>query len=403
VSVLSALAEGADRLTARVALEVGARLIGVQAGRGDNSSRPRRHYNDAMPDRFPLHDLHAAAGATFITPCGIELPESYGDPAAEYDAVRHAVGLIDHGNLGVLEVTGRDRAAFLHAMLSNDVKSLAPGQGCQAAFLDVHGKVEVLLLVWVLDDRILVVTPGGMAAKTNEALDRYLFSEKAYFRDATGELSMLMLAGPQALSLAERLTGTRPPDAAWANVTARLGDAEVRLVSGGRETGEAEVWVVSALADGPHVWGAALAAGARLVGSRAHESLRIEAGTPYYAHDVDDTVLLPEIPIEPWVSYTKGCYIGQEVVVRIRDRGHVNRHLRGLVLDGETLPAHGAAVFAGDTEVGRVTSTAWSFGLERPIALAYVKRQHAEPGEVVSVRAGDCAISAKVSALPFHR
>ena len=186
-----------------------------------------------MPERFPLHDLHVAAGATFITPCDLELPEAYGDPASEYDAVRRGVGLIDHGNMGVLEVTGRDRAAFLHAMLSNDVKSLQPGQGCQAAFLDVHGKVQVLLLLWVLEDRIFVVTPGGAAAKTNEALDKYLFSEKAYFRDATGELSMLMLAGPESPALAERLTGTVLPEAAWSHVAARLGDVDVRLVRGG--------------------------------------------------------------------------------------------------------------------------------------------------------------------------
>ena len=356
-----------------------------------------------MTARFPLHDLHAAAGATFITPCGIELPDSYGDPAAEYAAVRRGVGLIDHGNMGVLEVTGRDRASFLHAMLSNDVKSLAPGQGCQAAFLDVHGKVQVLLFVWVLEEEILVVTPGGMPTKTNEALDRYLFSEKAYFRDATGELSLLMLAGPEAPALAERLAGTRPPETAWSHVTARLGNSEVRLLSGGRETGEPEIWIVSAVADGRHVWQAVLAAGARPVGVRAHESLRIEAGSPYYAHDVDDPVLLPEIPIEPWVSYAKGCYIGQEVVVRIRDRGHVNRHLRGLVFDGRTPPPHDAVVLVGEAEVGRVTSAAWSFGLERPIALAYVRRQHADPGTVVNVRTETGTAQAKVSALPFPR
>jgi folate-binding protein YgfZ len=356
-----------------------------------------------MPQRFPLHDLHVAAGAAFVTPCGIELPEAYGDPAAEYDAVRRAVGLIDHGNLGVLEVTGRDRAAFLHAMLSNEVKSLVPGQGCQAAFLDVHGKVQVLLLLWILDDRIFVITPSGAAVKTNEALDTYLFSEKAYFRDATGELSMLMLAGPDAPALAERLTGTAPPDAAWSHVAARLGGVDVRLVRGGGETGEPEVWLVSAMADGPRIWEAALAGGARPVGARAHESLRIEAGTPYLGHDVDDTVLLPEIPIEPWVSYSKGCYIGQEVVVRIRDRGHVNRHLLGLVLDGETVPHHGDVVFAGDAEIGRVTTAVWSFGLKRPIALAYVRRQHAEPGTPVTVRSGETSLPAKVSALPFTR
>src|SRR5262245_63319474 len=94
----------------------------------------------------------------------------------EYEAVRNAVGLIDHDDAGVLEVTGRDRASFLHAMLSNDIKALAPGRGCAASFLDVHGKVQVLLLVWALDDRLLVITPPGMAAKTVEALDHYLFS-----------------------------------------------------------------------------------------------------------------------------------------------------------------------------------------------------------------------------------
>jgi folate-binding protein YgfZ len=356
-----------------------------------------------MPERFPLHDLHAAAGATFVTPCEIELPETYGDPAAEYGAVRHGVGLVDHGNLGMLEVTGRDRAAFLHAMLSNDVKSLAAGQGCRAAFLDVHGKIQTLLTIWVLDDRILVVTPGGAAEKTSEALDKYLFSEKAYFRDATGELSMLMLAGPRAAALAERMTGAAPPEAPWSHGTARLGDVDVRLVRGAGETGEAEVWLVSAMADGPRVWEAALAGGALPVGSRAHESLRIEAGTPYLGHDVDDTVLLPEIPVEPWVSYSKGCYIGQEVVVRIRDRGHVNRHLCGLVLDGDTVPRPRDRVLAGDADVGHVTTATWSFGLGRPIALAFVRRQHAEPDTPLSVRAGDAGLPAKVSALPFTR
>src|SRR5262249_16278270 len=178
---------------------------------------------------------------------------------------------------------------------------------------------------------------------------------------------------------------------------------DVRRVGGGGETGEAEVWLVSGIADGPGVWAAARQAGARPVGSRAHESLRIEAGTPYLGHDVDETVLLPEIPIERWVSYTKGCYIGQEVVVRVRDRGHVNRHLRGLVIDGDTVPAAGAPVVADGAEIGKVTSAAWSFGLKHPIALAYVRRQHAEPGTAVTVQASELTLPARVSALPFAR
>src|ERR1051325_4991212 len=97
---------------------------------------------------------------------------------AEYTAVRSGAGLVDRSDHGILEVTGKDRAKFLHAMLSNDIASLTPGQGCAATLLDVHGKVQVLLRVLVLDDRVLVITPPGYAARANEALDAYLFSEK---------------------------------------------------------------------------------------------------------------------------------------------------------------------------------------------------------------------------------
>jgi len=116
--------------------------------------------------------------------------------SVEYAAARSAVGLIDRREHGVLEATGRDRASFLNALLSNDVKSLAAGQGCAATLLDVHGKVQVVLLVWVLDDRILIVTPPGAAASTLEALDRYLFSEKVELRDASGAWALFLLIGP---------------------------------------------------------------------------------------------------------------------------------------------------------------------------------------------------------------
>jgi folate-binding protein YgfZ len=118
----------------------------------------------------------------------------------------------------------------------------------------------------------------------------------------------------------------------------------------------------------------------------------------------DDSVLLPEIPFEPRVSYTKGCYLGQEVVVRIRDRGHVNRLLRGLVVDGEAVPPRGARVLAGDADIGHVTSATASFGLKRPIALAFVRRQHADAGTTVRVVTPDgAAASATVATLPFAR
>jgi folate-binding protein YgfZ len=325
------------------------------------------------------------------------------DARAEHAAVRTRAGLVDRRDHGVLEVTGRDRASFLHALLSNDVKSLAAGQGCAATLLDVHGKVQVVLLVWVLDDRILLVTPPGTAASTLEALDKYLFSEKAILRDATEDWALLLLAGPEAPALAERLAGAVPDGRPWSSIVATLDGVGVRLVRGGGETGEAEIWIAAPAAEAERVWKSLLAAGAVAVGPDTLEILRLEAGTPRFPDDIGPSVLLPEVPFESLVSHTKGCYPGQEVVVRIRDRGHVNRHLRGLVLEGGEVPPSGSEVLTGDTAIGAVTSAVLSLGLERPIALAMVRRQHAEPGTAVAVRMGERTVPATVSALPFRR
>jgi len=316
----------------------------------------------------------------------VSLPLDYCDAVAEYTAVRTAVGIVDRRDWSVVEVTGRDRAAFLHALLSNEVKSLAPGQGCAATLLDVHGKVQALVLVWVLDDRIHLVSPPGLGASLVEQLDKYLFAEKVELRDATGEWALLLLAGPQAEATAERLAGE-----------------DVRLVRGVGETGGPEVWLVTPASLGAKAWSAALASGARPVGLTALESLRIETGTPAFGRDVDATVLLPEIPTASLVSHTKGCYPGQEVVVRIRDRGHVNRMLRGLALDGDTVPAPGAEVTSNGNAIGRVTSAVSSLGLRRPIALAFVRREHAQAGTRVDVAVNGRAATAIVSDLPFAR
>jgi folate-binding protein YgfZ len=325
------------------------------------------------------------------------------DPRTEYRAVRGGVGLVDRRDLGVVEVSGRDRASFLNALLSNDIKALAAGQGCEATLLDIHGKVQALLTVWVLDDRILLVTPPGLAADTVERLDHYLFSEKVSLADVTAEWALFMLAGPGAPEVAERVTHARPPAARWSNVAATLDGTAVRLVTGGGETGGAEVWVGVPASAGAQVYEALTAAGASPVGAEALESLRVEAGALRFGPDIGPTVLLSEVPSEHLLSHGKGCYPGQEVVVRIRDRGHVNRHLRGLVLAGTAVPQRGDEVVAGDSVIGAVTSATHSFALEHPIALALIRREHAEPGTSVGIRVAGSLVPATVSALPFAR
>src|SRR5262249_51096893 len=172
--------------------------------------------------------------------------------------------------------------------------------------------------------------------------------------------ALALLAGPEARATIERLTGACPPEKAWSHVAAKLGETPVRLVSGGGETGEGEGGGMYPPAAGPEGRGGLAGGGAPPIGREAYDALRIEAGTALFGHDVDESVLLAEIPFESLLSHTKGCYPGQEVVVRIRDRGHVNRMLRGLALEGDQVPPQGAEIAIDDATIGKVTSAAWS-------------------------------------------
>lgn len=322
------------------------------------------------------------------------------DQTREYQAARHGVALFDRSALGKVSVTGRDRLAFLQGMLTNDVKALAPGQGAPAAFLDAHGKVMALLVVYAAPDRALIELPPQMTAKTLETLDHFLISEKAEFEAVDDAFAILSLQGPGARGLLEGLAGTALDLAPYAHAEVAVTGAPVRVIN--RAEGPApgyHCW--TAVEHAEAVRSAALAAGAVAAGAETLEILRIEAGQPWYPQDVDASVILPETRLESLVSYTKGCYIGQETVARVKYRGHVNRALSGLVVEGDRVPDVGARVLAAGTEVGKVTSAVRSIALGRPIALGYVRREHFEPGTAVTVADGAGEQPARVSALPF--
>lgn len=322
------------------------------------------------------------------------------DPVAEYRAVMTGVGLMDRSMLGKVAVTGRDRVAFLQGMLSNDVKALQPGQGCPAAFLDAVGKVVSLLTVYVLEDRILLELPAGSTEKFLQAIDKFLISEKAYFEAADDAYAILSVQGPKAGETLARVAGAKVELGAHAHAEMSIAGVPVRVA-----------WRSDAVTPGFHCWIAAehapillkalREAGAVPVGAAAAEVLRLEAGIPVYGLDVDEGVILPETRLDAFWSYTKGCYIGQETVARVKYRGHINRGLSGLVLEGERVPSHGDPIVAVDTEVGRVTSAVLSLALGKPIALGYVRREHFAPGSALSVRIGDTLVSARVAELPF--
>jgi folate-binding protein YgfZ len=352
-----------------------------------------------MPNQLLLHDVHRELGASFGEIDGWQVPLHYGDPAAEYRAMREGAGVIDRSMLGKVTVTGRDRQAFLQGMLTNDVKGLTAGKGTGAAFLDALGKVMVLLKVYALDDRLLIELPPSFTEKTLERLDHFLISEKVYFEAADSAFAIIAVQGPAAGDLLSRLAGQTLDLAPYEHVEVVIAGEPVRVIHR-REGGVAGFHCWTAATHGAALWAAIADVGVP-VGMQALDTLRVEAGTPWYGRDVDETLIFPETRLEQLVSFTKGCYIGQEVVARVKYRGHINRGLSGLVLEGDRIPAAGVRVMAAGKEIGRVTSAVWSYALGRPIALGYVRREHFEPGSPIEVDDGGVILQAKVAALPF--
>lgn len=353
-----------------------------------------------MPNQLALHDVHRALGATFGDLDGWQVPLRYGDIAAEHRAIRDAAAIVDRSMLGKVAVTGRDRQAFLQGMLTNDIKTLAPGQGAPAAFLDAHGKVMALMRVYALEDTVLIELPPSTTEKTLERLDHFLISEKAYFEAVDPAFAIVAVQGAGSRELLSGLSGHALDLAPHEHVEIEIAGAPVRVIHR-REGGVAGFHCWTTAEHGAALWQALAVAGAVPAGIEALDALRIEGGVPWFGHDVDESHIFPEARLDDHVSFTKGCYIGQETVARVKYRGHVNRALSGLVLEGDRVPSPGSRVVAEGKDVGRITSAVLSPALGKPIALGYVRREHFEPGTAVEVDDAGIAIPARIAALPF--
>ena len=323
---------------------------------------------------------------------------------AEHEAVRERAGLIDRSERGKIEVTGKDRATFLHGLVSNDVKGLTPGQGNESALLDVHGKVTALLAVHCLADRLVLETDGRLAEPLLSGIDRYLFSERAELEDVTAAWGILTVAGPNARKIVEQALGAAVPDLShWHHVVVpwEAGGAPGRPDGG--DGGGRLRRLDSSRPVSPDSGSGSREAGARPIGREAWDVLRLEAGEVRYGVDVDGSTLLLEAPLDHAYSMNKGCYLGQEVVARVTYRGHVNRKIVGFRFADARVPSPGARVVVAGREVGRITSAAVSPALGVTLALGFLRREHWEPGTRVEVQAGDETLSAEVTALPFYR
>jgi folate-binding protein YgfZ len=358
---------------------------------------------ETMADRLPLHDAHERLGARLAEADGLLAPRDYGDPAAEHEAARERAGLIDRSERGKIEVTGKDRATFLHGLVSNDVKGLTAGQGNETALLDVHGKVTALLVLHCLADRIVLETDRQLTETLSTGIDRYLFSERAELEDVTAGSGILTVAGPAARKAVEQAIGAAVPDLArWHHVVLPFGETELRVVRT-EDTGEEGYDLWTPTAGLGRLWDRLREAGAEPIGRDAWDVLRLEAGGVRYGVDVDAGTLLLETPLDQAYSLNKGCYLGQEVIARITYRGHVNRKIVGFRFDDARVPEPGARVMVGGRDVGRITSAARSPALRVALGLGFLRREHLEPGTRVDVQWGSESLPARVAALPFYR
>jgi len=329
-----------------------------------------------------------------------------------YDAVRRAAGLLDRTPRGRLLATGADRRSFLQGLLTNDIAILEPGSGCYAAYLTPQGRLIADMKVLELGDAILLDVDAGVAAALAAKLDQMIFSEAVQVRDVTATLAQTAVHGPGAADVVARAfeqgrNADEPPpeiDRLRAMVEFENGRWDFggapAIVAATRDLGVPGFDIYIEAAKGDALREALAAAGAVAVSPEAAHVLRVEAGRPLFGVDMDtDTIPLEAGLDDRAISFTKGCYVGQEVIIRVMHRGHgrVARKLVGLMLEGEAPPGAGAPITANEKQVGEVTSAAQSPALGRPIALGYVARDLVEPGTVVQIDGRD----AVVTALPF--
>lgn len=333
------------------------------------------------------------------------MPSRFADPMEEYRAVRSHVGLLDLSHRALLCFTGADRVSFLHGIVSNDVKILADGTGTAAAFLNVHGKILADARIFAAADSLIVDLWAFLKEKILDHVNRYLIADEVEIADLSHDWAILSFQGPDARPLvSELLQDTDLPTQEHHHRRISLNGTELRVVRAshtGEEGYDLMAAIPTLLSLMPGIEELRKKFSGRWIGSQALDTLRIEAGIPRYGVDMDEDNLLLETGLDQAFSFQKGCYLGQEVVERIRSRGHVNRKLTGIVLEGGAPPDPGSRIYAAEKEIGRVTSSIVSPLLARPIALGYVHRDYLSPGTQVRVQREGEAITAAITALPF--
>lgn len=358
-----------------------------------------------------LHGFHHGLGARFGEVNGMEVVAHYGDSPAEYAVLRRSAGVIDLSSRSRICLAGADRARFLHGQVTNDVKGLTAGRGCYAALVTAKAKMVSDLNVYNLQNALLLDFESGLAPTVSERLEKFIIADDVQVVDVAPDYGLLSVQGPEAEAVVRSLgwfndIPGKPFDFAEIAIPAH---GEMCLVNQPRiGSGGYDLFVqapsLGAVAD--KLIAAATSAGGRACGWQALETARIEAGIPRFGADMDETTIPLEAGLETRaVSFTKGCYIGQEVISRIHTRGQVTKVLRGLRLtdDSKTLPVKGDKLFHAGKEVGSITSATASPMLKATIALGYVRKEVNQVGVELTLCKANSRCGATIVETPFAK
>ena len=357
--------------------------------------------------RSSLFERHQTSGATFAEWYGWEMPALYSDAGEEQRAVRTAVGVIDLSYNGAIRVGGSEGRQFLNGLVTNDVKTMTAGHGVRAAFLTGHGKVRALCRILGLESDFLILNDP----QTHEAVYKYVFpfSYAGDFKveDASQSCRILSVQGPKALLVMKEVCFEPIPNLGeldWAHTKVAGHDV---IVAKSSRTGELGFDIIAHESQLGDIWDFLILKGAFHdiipVGQQALDALRIEAGELVYGIDVDESNMMLETGLSNAVSFTKGCYTGQEAVAMATYRGHVSKKICGLKIDGEALPERGDELFKEGKPVGRITSPLKSITLNCVVALGYVKHGYSDSGAMLEVQTRGKGLSATIVDLPFYR
>ena len=350
--------------------------------------------------RTPLHDIATQSGAHFHEWYGWELPGSYNDVASEYAAAIDGAAIHDASYAGRVRATGEDTLDLLHRLSTNVVVSLQPGQGAPTVLTTDRGRILDLITVINLEDHILLLTSPQTRQTVVEWVDKYTIIEDVELRDVTAETAMLSVIGPEAWALLRRscdLPDLEPYAAAPFELAGGRGHVIRRDM-----VGHPRFEVVVDAADGPAVWCALTEAGATPIGQDALEVLKVELGEPWYGRELGEAYNPLETGLWGSISFTKGCYIGQEVIARLDTYQKVQRHLVSLDLSSNAAVEQGSKLTRDGKEVGHVTSVAKVPTTGRIISMAYVRKEAATVGTRLDISDSEGAwAEVQAQALPF--